>query len=81
MNHERVTGAFLDRFEHRFVLAHVKDVGPGGAEESTPAVGTGVFAPAPYLAFLRERRRDLRLTLEHLVPDQIPAAMRFVTSA
>ena len=30
--HERVTAAFLDRFEHRFVLAHVKDVGPDGAE-------------------------------------------------
>ena len=27
-----------------------------------PAVGTGVFAQAPYLAFLRERRPDLRLT-------------------
>ena len=79
--HERVTAAFLDRFEHRFVLAHVKDVGPDGAEVSTPTVGTGVFAQAPYFAFLRERRPDLRLTLEHLAPEQIPAAMRFVMSA
>lgn len=79
--HERVTAALLDRFEHRFVLAHVKDVGPDGAEVSTPTVGTGVFAQAPYFAFLRERRPDLRLTLEHLEPDQIPAAMRFVMSA
>ena len=79
--HERVTAAFLDRFEHRFVLAHVKDVGPDGAEVSTPAVGTGVFVQAPYFAFLRERRPDLRLTLEHLAPEQIPAAMRFVMSA
>ena len=78
--HERVTTSFLDRFEHRFVLAHVKDVGPEGAEVSTPCVGTGVFAQAPYLAFLRERRADLRLTLEHLTPDEIPAAMRFVRS-
>ena len=29
----------------------------------------------------RERRPDLRLTLEHLAPEQIPAAMRFVMSA
>ena len=79
--HERVTAALLDRFEHRFVLAHVKDVGPDGAEVSTPAVGSGVFVQAPYLAFLRERRPDLRLTLEHLTPEQIPSGMRFVTSA
>jgi len=79
--HERVTGAYLDRFEHRFVLAHVKDVGPGGAEVSTPAVGTGVFAQAPYFAFLRERRPDLRVSLEHLTPEQVTAAMRFVMSA
>jgi sugar phosphate isomerase/epimerase len=79
--HERITAAFLDRFEHRFVLAHVKDVGPDGAEVSTPAVGSGVFVQAPYLAFLRERRPDLRVTLEHLTPEQIHAAMRSVTSA
>ena len=79
--HERITAAFLDRFEHRFVLAHVKDVGPDGAEVSTPVVGSGVFVQAPYLAYLRERRPDLRVTLEHLTPEQIPAAMRSVTSA
>ena len=53
----------------------------GRREVSTPAVGTGVFVQAPYFAFLQERRPDLRVTLEHLVPDQIPAAMRSVTSA
>lgn len=79
--HERATTEFLDRFEHRFVLAHVKDVGPDGAEVSTPAVGTGVFAQKPYVAFLRENRPDLPLILEHLTPEQIPAAMRAVTSA
>jgi sugar phosphate isomerase/epimerase len=79
--HERVTKEFLHRFEHRFVLAHVKDVGPDGAEVSTPAVGTGVFAQRAYVAFLRENRPDLPLILEHLTPEQIPAAMRAVTSA
>lgn len=78
---ERVTAELLDRFEHRFVLAHMKDVGPDGAEVSTPATGTGVFAQGPYVAFLRERRPDLSLILEHLTPAQIPAAMRTVTSA
>jgi sugar phosphate isomerase/epimerase len=79
--HERATTEFLGRFEHRFVLAHVKDVGPDGAEVSTPTVGTGVFAQMPYVAFLRENRPDLPLILEHLAPEQIPAAMRAVTSA
>jgi acetyl esterase len=71
---ERVTRAFLDRFEHRFVLAHVKDVGPGGAEEATPEVGTGVFVQQPYLAFLEERRPDLPLILEHLPLANVPRA-------
>ena len=79
--HERVAAAFLDRFEHRFVLAHVKDVGPDGAGVATPTVGTGVFAQAPYVAFLRERRSDLPLILEHLTPEQIAGAKRSVTSA
>jgi sugar phosphate isomerase/epimerase len=75
---ERVTQAFLDRFEHRFVLAHVKDVAAGGAEEATPQVGTGVFAQEPYLAFLQERRPDLPLILEHLPLDQVPRAAELV---
>lgn len=74
----RVTQAFLDRFEHRFVLAHGKDVGPGGAEESTPAFGTGVFDQAPYLRFLRERRPDLPLILEHLPLADVPRTAQLV---
>jgi sugar phosphate isomerase/epimerase len=77
---ERVTRAFLDRFEHRFVLAHVKDVGPGGAEEATPEVGTGVFAQAPYFRFLRDRRPDLPVVLEHLPLEHVPHAARLVRS-
>ena len=78
---ERLTRDFLDRFEHRFVVAHVKDVGPDGAEVSTPTVGTGVFAQRPYFKFLRTRRPDLPLILEHLTPAQVPDAIRFVRSA
>ena len=39
--HERLTRAFLDRFEHRFVLAHLKDIDPGGADFGTIEFGTG----------------------------------------
>ena len=78
---ERATRAFLDRFEHRFVLAHVKDVGPGGAEEATPEVGTGVFVQEPYLAFLEERRPDLPVILEHLPVANVPRASSLVRGA
>jgi len=78
---ERVALGFLDRFEHAFAVAHVKDVGPDGAEVSTPAVGSGVFVQQPYFEFLRTRRPDLPLILEHLTPEQIPAARRIVASA
>jgi sugar phosphate isomerase/epimerase len=77
---ERVTRAFLDRFEHRFVLAHVKDVGAGGAEEATPEVGTGVFVQAPYFEFLRDRRPDLPVILEHLPLEHVPQAARRVNT-
>ena len=72
---DRHTRELLDRFEDRFVLAHGKDVGPGGAEESTPELGTGVFDQRPYLEFLRTRRPDLPFVLEHLALDDVPAAM------
>ena len=71
---ERATRALLDRFEHRFVLAHGKDVGASGAEESTPELGTGIFAQAPYLEFLAQRRPDLPLILEHLPLEHVPQA-------
>jgi sugar phosphate isomerase/epimerase len=74
----RVTQAFLDRFEHRFVLAHGKDVGPRGAEEATPAFGTGVFDQAPYLRFLRDRRPDLPVILEHLPLADVPRTVELV---
>lgn len=75
---ERLTGDFLDHFEHRFVLAHLKDVGEGGSESSTPEFGTGVFAQRPYLRFLAERRPDLPLILEHLPLEHVAAAARCV---
>jgi sugar phosphate isomerase/epimerase len=73
---ERVTQVFFDRFEHRFVLAHLKDVGVEGAERDTPEFGTGAFPQRHYVEFLRARRPDLPLILEHLPFEHIPAAIR-----
>jgi sugar phosphate isomerase/epimerase len=75
---QRATSEFLDRFEDRFVVAHLKDVDPGGVEVASPAFGTGVFDQQPYLEFLRDRRPDLPLVLEHLALDEIPQAMNRV---
>jgi sugar phosphate isomerase/epimerase len=72
---ERMTSEFLARFEHRFVLAHLKDVDPGGAEVATIEFGTGAFAQAPYIEFLASKRPDLPLILEHLPLDHVPAAI------
>ena len=60
--------------EHRFVLAHLKDVDPGGAEVATGEFGTGVFPQDVYLEFLAARRPDLPLILEHLPLDHVPGA-------
>ena len=68
---ERATAELLERFEHRFVAAHLKDVAAGGAETGTPELGTGVFGQRPYLEFLRDRRPDLALVVEHLPPEHV----------
>ena len=73
---ERVTRDFLARFEHRFVLAHLKDVGEESAEVSTIEFGTGVFPQEPYVEFLATRRPDLPLILEHLPLEHVPAAIQ-----
>jgi sugar phosphate isomerase/epimerase len=70
--HEEATAALLDGFEDRFVVAHLKDVDAGGAETGTPEFGVGVFAQSPYLDFLRTRRPDLDLVVEHLPLAQVP---------
>jgi sugar phosphate isomerase/epimerase len=75
---ERLTADLLDRFEHRFVLAHLKDVDPGGADVATGEFGTGVYPQEIYLEFLGARRPDLPLILEHLPLDHVPAASRRV---
>ena len=74
--HEEKTGELLDRFEDRFVLAHLKDVESGGAEAGTPEFGTGVFNQLPYLEFLRTRRPDLDLVVEHLPLAHVPDVRR-----
>jgi sugar phosphate isomerase/epimerase len=70
--HEEATDVLLDGFEDRFVVAHLKDVDAGGAETGTPEFGTGVFAQAPYLDFLRTRRPDLGVIVEHLPLAHVP---------
>jgi sugar phosphate isomerase/epimerase len=76
--HVRLTRDFLERFEHRFVLAHAKDVDPGGADVGTIEFGTGAFEQQSYLDFLATRRPDLPLILEHLPLDHVPDAARRV---
>ncbi|GCE15182.1 sugar phosphate isomerase/epimerase family protein [Tengunoibacter tsumagoiensis] len=66
---------FFQRFEDRFVIAHLKDVSAEGAEVDTPEFGLGVFPQEPYIDFLRTRRPDLPLILEHLPGEHIPAAV------
>jgi sugar phosphate isomerase/epimerase len=78
---ERVTQDFLDRFEHRFVLAHLKDVSEAGAEAETPEFGTGIFPQRLYVEFLAERRPDLALILEHLPLDNVADATERVLAA
>ena len=73
---ECATRALLDRFEPRFVLAHLKDVSPEGAEVGTPEFGTGVFAQRPFLEFLRVRRPDLDLIAEHMPLEHVTAVRR-----
>jgi sugar phosphate isomerase/epimerase len=73
---ERISADWLNRFEPRFVLAHIKDVSPQGAEIDTPEFGQGVYPQKLYLDFLRTRRPDLPLIIEHLPFDHIPAAIQ-----
>jgi sugar phosphate isomerase/epimerase len=71
----RFLAEYLTRFEPHFVLAHLKDVGVEGEKTTRPEFGTGVFEQRPYLDFLRRRRPDLPLVLEHLPLEHVPAAI------
>ena len=75
---ERFVSGFLDRFADRFVIAHLKDVSAEGAESATPEFGQGVFPHRVYLDFLRTRRPDLPIILEHLPFAHVPAAIRLI---
>src|SRR5438067_1492758 len=72
---DRLLDEFLARFESRFVLAHLKDVRVEGSTTTRPEFGTGVFHHAPLLEFLRTRRPDLPLVLEHLPLEHVPEAI------
>ncbi len=79
---------FLTRYADRFVIAHLKDVAPLGANRTpdgnggradlvgTPEFCTGVFPQQSYMRFLRDRRPDLPIILEHLPVSHLPEAMR-----
>jgi len=71
---ERLTRRFVARYEHRFVLAHLKDVGRDATE--TIEFGTGVFPQTPYLQFLRERPPALPMIVEHLPLDHAPSVLQ-----
>jgi sugar phosphate isomerase/epimerase len=72
---EAVVADYLRRFKDRFVVAHLKDVSPDGAEIATPEFGAGVFSYRQYFAFLRSERPDLPIILEHLPIEHIAAAV------
>lgn len=72
---EKVSGRLLSRFKDRFIISHLKDVGPEGAEIDTPAFGDGVFPMNHYIRFLRDGRPDLAIVLEHIDFDRIHAAI------
>ena len=83
-----VAQEFFDRYADLFVIAHLKDVAPlgadGTAEENggradltgTPEFCTGIFPQQVYMRFLRDRRPDLPIIVEHLPYDNIPEAFR-----
>jgi sugar phosphate isomerase/epimerase len=72
---DRLLEEYLARFESRFVVAHLKDVGVDGDRTTRPEFGTGVFHQQPYLDFLRRHRPELPLVLEHLPLEHVPAAI------
>ncbi|GHO47417.1 sugar phosphate isomerase/epimerase family protein [Ktedonospora formicarum] len=72
---EQVVCDFLARFEQHFTLAHLKDVSADGAEVDTPEFGYGVFPFRPYFTFLKHRRPDLPLILEHLPMEHLSSAL------
>jgi len=79
---------FLTRYADRFVIAHLKDVAPFGADGEphgeqaradlvgTPEFCTGIFPQQSYIRFLRNRRPDLPIIFEHLPEANLPAAIR-----
>jgi sugar phosphate isomerase/epimerase len=73
---EEATETLLRRFEDRFVLAHLKDVDPGGAQVGTVEFGTGAFSQRPYLEFLRRRRPDLDPIAEHMPLESVVEVRR-----
>jgi sugar phosphate isomerase/epimerase len=74
--HREATEKLLNRFEDRFVLAHLKDVDPKGAQVATTEFGTGAFSQRPYLEFLRMQRPDLDLVAEHMPLEHAPRVRR-----
>src|SRR5262249_24338766 len=72
---DRLLEGDLAPVEPHFVVAHLTDVGVNGDRTTRPEFGTGVFRQQPYLDFLRRRRPELPLVLEHLPLEHVPAAI------
>lgn len=79
---------FTEKHADRFVIAHLKDVAPLGADGTardhkgradlvgTPEFCTGIFPQQIYMRFLRDRRPDLPVIVEHLPDANIPGALQ-----
>jgi sugar phosphate isomerase/epimerase len=66
------------RIGKQTVLAHAKDVkfSPKGSE--TPAAGTGVLDYPLFLRLLAELNKPLWLTIEHVKPDDVARAKKYI---
>ena len=71
-----MTSRLFDRFEPRFVLAHLKDVSPTALPRERRSSALASSHSLPYLEFLRARRPDLDLIAEHMPLEHVPAVRR-----
>ncbi len=66
------------RIGRQTALAHAKDVKAAPNGSQTPAAGTGVLDYPLFLRLLAELDKPLWLILEHVKPDDVPRAKKYV---